>query len=91
MKCPVCGFDYNHLTAVEVRGGIGRIEGIGTRIDSSGTCVFGTRVNRGVAIDLEFSGECGHDYIYTLEFYKGKMEVSQREMPGTRKTAIWRD
>jgi len=91
LKCPVCGFDYNHLTAVEVRGGIGHIEGVGTRIDASGTRVFGTHVNRGVAIDLEFSGECGHDYVYTLEFYKGQIQISQREMPGTLKSAIWRD
>ena len=91
LKCPVCGFDYNHLTAVEVRGGIGRIEGVGTRIDASGTRVFGTHVRRGVAVDLEFSCENGHDYVYTLEFYKGQMEVRQCEMPGTLQSAIWRD
>ena len=91
LKCPVCGFDYNHLTAVEVRGGIGRIEGVGTRIDASGTRVFETYVNRSVAIDLEFSCEDGHDYTYTLEFYKGQMQVSQREMPGTNRHALWRN
>ncbi|MCL2118080.1 MAG: hypothetical protein FWH27_06590 [Planctomycetaceae bacterium] len=91
LKCPVCGFEYNHLTGVEVRGGIGRREGIGTRIDATGTRIFGTCVDRGVAVDLEFSGECGHDFTYTLEFHKGQMQVSQREMPGTLKSAIWRD
>lgn len=91
LQCPVCGFDYNHLTAVEVRGGIGHREGVGTRIDASGTRVFGTHVNRGVAVDLEFSCENGHDYTYTLEFHKGKIQVSQRETPGTMQCALWRD
>ena len=91
LKCPVCGFEYNHLTGVEVRGGIGRMEGVGTRIDATGTRIFGAVVDRGVVVDLEFSGECGHDFTYTLEFHKGQMQVSQHEMPGTYKRALWRD
>lgn len=92
LKCPACGFNYNHLTAVEVRGGIGySLKGVGTRIDCTGTKIFHASVGRGVAIDLVFSCENGHDYTYTLEFYKGQMEVRQREMPGTMQCALWRD
>ena len=84
LKCPVCGYEYNHLTAVEVRGRIGPLAGVGTRIDAAGTSVFHSPVRHCSAVDLEFSGECGHKFIYTLELYKGQIFVSLREMPKRR-------
>ncbi|MCL2349446.1 MAG: hypothetical protein FWC50_14440 [Planctomycetaceae bacterium] len=89
LKCPVCGYEYNHLAAVEVRGRIGPLVGVGTRIDAAGTSVFHTPARLGFAVDLEFSGECGHDFIYTLEFYKGQILVSQREMPKHRSSGSY--
>ncbi len=91
LKCPVCGFHHSQLTGVEVRGGIGPCEGVGTRVDGSGTRVFYTPVKRGVAVDIEFSGECGHEYVYTFEFHEGQIHVSQRSRPGPLKPSIWRD
>ena len=91
LKCPVCGFDHSQLTGVEVRGGIGPLAGVGTRVDASGTTVFHSHVGRGVAVDLEFSCEDGHNYVYTFEFHKGQIEVTQHERPGALKPSIWRD
>ena len=75
LKCPVCGHEYNSLDAIEVRGSL---VGVGTRIDAAGTRVFHSPFKHGFAVDLEFSGKCGHDFIYTLEFSQGQIFVSQR-------------
>ena len=84
LKCPVCGHEYNHLTAVEVRGKAGPFFEVGTRIDAAGTSVFHSPASHGNGVDLEFLGECGHKFIYTLDFIKGHVLVTQREMPKCR-------
>ena len=85
LKCPVCGYEYNHLSVIEVRGKIGQLAGVATRIDAAGTSVFHSHVRNGFGVDLEFSGECGHNFTYTLEFNKGRILVYQRERPGCRR------
>ena len=91
LQCPVCGHEHSQLAAVEVRGGIGEVAGLGVRIDGSGLKTMKAHVGRGVAVDIELSCECGHDYVYTFEFYKGQIQVSRSERPGTRRHSIWRD
>ncbi len=93
IKCPVCGHENVAPTSVNVVGGIGSRDGIGTRIDASGTAVYATSTfGRGVQIELTFSCECQHVFVYELRFHKGQTHLRQREYPFFESgSVIWRD
>ena len=93
LTCPVCGHENVAPTTVNVIGGIGTTSGIGTRVDASGTAVYATPTfGRGVQIELTFSCEHQHVFVYKFHFHKGQTLVEQREYPFFEdKSVIWRD
>lgn len=93
LKCPVCGHENVTPTSVNVIGGIGKRDGIATRIDASGTAIYGaTPIERGVQIELTFSCECQHVFVYEFRFHKGQTLLSLREYPFFENASvIWRD
>lgn len=78
LRCPVCGYGYNRPMSVEVHG---MFAGTGTRIDAAGTKVFHAPPRRGITVDLEFYGECGHAFLVTYEFQQGQTLMTLREKP----------
>ena len=93
LKCPICGFNYVAPTDVKVIGGIGNISGIGTHIDAAGTNVYATpAIDRGVLIELTFSCEGGHAFVYEFHFHKGETHIRLKECSNSaNKYVIWRD
>jgi hypothetical protein len=65
LKCPVCGFDYNHFqNASYVHSN-----------DKSGSAWMG----RGDLIRLTFRAECGHHWSLCLGYHKGQIFVYAEE------------
>jgi hypothetical protein len=93
LTCPVCGHANVAPTQVNVIGGIGETDGIGTRVDASGTAIYATPTfGRGVQIELTFSCECQHSFVYELRFHKGQTHLRLREYPFFENgSVIWRD
>jgi len=93
LACPICGHENVAPTSVDVIGGIGNVSGLGTRVDASGTAVYATDTfGRGVQIELTFSCECQHVFVYELRFHKGQTHLRLREYPFFEyKSVIWRD
>lgn len=92
LKCPICGFDYVAPVCVTTLGGINHQDSIGTRIDASGVSIF-ERGNegRGVKIEMKFTCECQHSFIYAFHFHKGQTHITLEEYPYSDQKVIWRN
>jgi hypothetical protein len=57
LKCPACGFNYNHILKAE---------------EIDGEDSYRAWMGRGDMIMVKFSGECGHEWSLRIGFHKGE-------------------
>jgi len=95
--CPVCGFEYNHFLSVKVIAPhhntiniVGSNEVKLTKYEPTGT--FTSNV-RGTEIQIEYSCENGHHWIFAQFFYKGTIETKIIQLPELEEEydSLWRD
>ncbi|HDZ21964.1 MAG TPA: hypothetical protein ENH78_11790 [Phycisphaerae bacterium] len=92
LACPVCGGSNIHPVRLDCISP-GQRNGCVT-IDSNGVAIDPRYppAGRGVRIELAFSCEDGHEFVYALQFHKGSTEVVShtRDIHSSHET-IWRD
>ena len=68
IKCPVCGFDFVHLS--------------GDMLYMPGGDAYLNRIVRGDVIAITMHGECGHHFILTLGEHKGQIFIQTHRYEG---------
>ena len=95
--CPVCGFEYVHITKVQaqpVGPGMHCVTATGRGVNVS-TLSRPGGLGRGNDVVLTFQCECSHEFTYTFGFHKGQtpFELKVRELESVDEFCgtLWRD
>jgi len=89
LTCPVCGFDYLHITALSCLRHADE-----TTITKEGTIVKEAQNDmRGVRITIQYLCENGHAGRITLQFHKGNVYMAHEILPLPKECPadIWRN
>jgi hypothetical protein len=77
LACPICKWHDLHILEVDVHRGNDKIS-----ITNKNVSIDELKNDsRGVIIEIEYEGECGHSGIIRLHFYKGQIYVSHKRLP----------
>jgi hypothetical protein len=77
LACPICKGENLHILEVDVFRGTDCIKITNQKVSVEEA----VNPNRGVIIDIEYEGECGHCGVLTFHFYKGTTYAMNKKLP----------